>query len=190
MKKSIVCVLFLIVLQVHAQEFHFIPKIGINLANISHSAGNMKAGLNLGVAGELMILDGFAVESGVYYSMQGTKTGVAGIKYTDKIDYLNIPVYAKLYMYDGLHIFIGPQFGFNVREKVTGSVSASDSSITLPLDVIKTFDCSLGFGLGYQFDLGLLVSANYNLGFTNLYKTDVNDKSKNGVLQVNVGWRF
>ena len=53
--------------------------------------------------------------------------------------------------------------------------------------------------MGYQFDMGLLISANYNFGLTNTVKAlgTINDvdfledvSSKNSVLQFNVGWRF
>jgi hypothetical protein len=53
--------------------------------------------------------------------------------------------------------------------------------------------------MGYQFDMGLLISANYNFGLTNTVKvlSAINDvdfledvSSKNSVLQFNVGWRF
>ena len=46
--KKIACLLLLFVaFQVSAQEFHFIPKIGLNFANMTNSDGSMKPGLNL-----------------------------------------------------------------------------------------------------------------------------------------------
>ena len=37
---------------------------------------------------------------------------------TYDMDYLNIPIYAKYYVYDGFYLFAGPQFGFNVQSSV------------------------------------------------------------------------
>lgn len=56
MKKSLLLLLLFVAFQVSAQEFHFIPKIGLNMANMTNSDGaSMKAGLNIGVSGEVKI---------------------------------------------------------------------------------------------------------------------------------------
>lgn len=73
MKKIAFLLLLFVAFQASAQEFHFIPKVGLNFANMTNSDGNMKAGLNIGVAGEFMMTNNFAIEPGVYYSMQGCK---------------------------------------------------------------------------------------------------------------------
>lgn len=58
--------------QADAQEFHFIPRIGLNLANTyPESFADMRPGLNIGVAEEIRFSKLFALEPGVYYSMQG-----------------------------------------------------------------------------------------------------------------------
>lgn len=112
----------------------------------------------------------------------------------------NIPIYAKAYLYNGFYAFAGPQFGFLARSKASASYNGTDISVNSK-DAFKTFDFALGIGVGYQFDLGLLVSMNYNIGFTNtLSDGDITlngnsmnwdgEKSRNGVLQINLGWRF
>ena len=53
--KKLVLLLFvaLISIQISAQEFHFIPRIGFNLANTyPESFADMRPGVNVGVAGE------------------------------------------------------------------------------------------------------------------------------------------
>lgn len=110
------------------------------------------------------------------------------------------PIYAKAYLYNGFYAFAGPQFGFLARSKASASYNGTDISVNSK-DAFKTFDFALGIGVGYQFDLGLLVSMNYNIGFTNtLSDGDITlngnsmnwdgEKSRNGVLQINLGWRF
>ena len=42
-----------------------------------------------------------------------------------KADYLNIPIYAKFYLYRGFHLFAGPQVGFNVRAKASNYIFVS-----------------------------------------------------------------
>lgn len=106
--KKIACLLLLFVtFQVSAQEFHFIPKIGLNFANMTNSDGSMKPGLNIGVAGEVMMTNNFAIEPGIFYSMQGAKGKGESSGLKIKNDYLNIPVLFKGYVYEGFNLFAG-----------------------------------------------------------------------------------
>lgn len=198
MKKSLLLLLF-VAFQVSAQEFHFIPKIGLNMANITNSDGSMKPGLNIGVAGEVMMTERFAIEPGVFYSMQGTKDKESGTTMKIKNDYLNIPVLFKGYVYEGFNLFAGPQLGFKVSSKIKASQSGTSVSTSEGSDLFKTVDFSIVLGAGYQSPMGFLVSLNYNIGLTNtinkdkfssLLGTTVDETCRNGVLQLNVGWRF
>ena len=79
MKKIALLLLMFVAFQVSAQDFHFLPKIGLNLANMTNSDGSMKPGLNVGVAAEFPINPQFSIEPGIYYSMQGVKESEGGI---------------------------------------------------------------------------------------------------------------
>lgn len=200
MKKFMFLLLTIFAFQASAQEFHFIPRIGLNLAKAGWS---VRPGMNVGLAGEFMITPNFAIEPGVYYSMQGSRHKEDGVTGKMKLDYINIPIYAKAYLYEGFYAFLGPQFGFNVKAKTDDFLYS-----TLPTfqnnrasedikDFVHTFDFSLGVGLGYAFDMGLLISANYNIGLTHIFKQDEADANtvfdntyRNNVFQLNVGWRF
>ena len=208
--KKIACLLLLFVaFQVNAQEFHFIPKIGLNFANMTNMEGSMKPGLNIGVAGEVMMTDNFAIEPGVFYSMQGTKGDVGSSTVKYKNDYLNIPILFKGYVYEGCNLFAGPQLGFKVSSKLKASESGTSVSTDVASDWFKTFDFSIAIGAGHQSPMGLIFSLSYNIGLTNVLDkdniasfinktsgvsgisaSDLDGKSRNGVLQFNVGWRF
>lgn len=75
MKKIAILLAFLIAswIGAHAQEFHFIPRIGLNLSSLYpiENYRSMRAGLNIGVAEEIRFSRLFALEPGIYYSMQG-----------------------------------------------------------------------------------------------------------------------
>ena len=196
--------------QAAAQEFHFIPRIGLNLANTyPESFADMRPGLNIGVAEEIRFSKLFALEPGVYYSMQGyQQENAKGETARLKADYLNIPVYAKFYLYRGFHLFAGPQVGFNVRAKASNYIFVSaptpvhQSEYDFSGDKkeeIRNCDFSVLMGLGYTFDMGLVISANYNLGCTHFFKepeysfggsNHFRGKDHNGVIQFNLGWRF
>lgn len=203
MKKAIVCLIALLsISHLSAQEFTFIPKVGLNLANLVPYGADMRPGMNIGIAGEYRFSQRFAIEPGVYYSMQGYQYKDGKFTAKLKCDYLNIPVYVKAYMFKGFHVFAGPQLGINVssriKDMVVSSMPGREVRQTGDIkDNVNTFDFSLCAGAGYALDCGLMVSANYNIGLTNLYKNagGVSDMmydntSNNGVIQVNVGWRF
>lgn len=142
--------------------------------------------------------------------MQGTaqKHNMAGkyITATIKNDFINIPIYAKAYIYKGLNIFAGPQFGFKVRNKFTLDGGPKEHYGSIDLDnVFSSFDFAINVGAGYQFENGLFFSANYNIGLSDamkegdaIFETDNltleinpdNDKVRYGVFQANIGWRF
>ena len=196
--------------QADAQEFHSIPRIGLNLANTyPEGFADMRPGLNIGVAEEIRFSKLFALEPGVYYSMQGyQQENAKGETARLKADYLNIPVYAKFYLYRGFHLFAGPQVGFNVRAKASNYIFVSaptpvhQSEYDFSGDKkeeIRNCDLSVLMGLGYTFDMGLVISANYNLGCTHFFKepeysfggsNHFRGKDHNGVIQFNLGWRF
>lgn len=207
--KKLVLLLFvaLISIQISAQEFHFIPRIGFNLANTyPESFADMRPGVNVGVAGEIRFSKLFALEPGVYYSMQGYRYKYKGETSKLDIDYLNIPIYAKFYLYKGFHMFGGPQLGINVRAKGTnfkyslGYPPFETKNVSRNIkDDMSPCDLSFSMGAGYTFDMGLIVSVNYNLGCTYIFKESeyilggsnlFRGKDHNGVIQFNVGWRF
>ena len=73
------------------------------------------------------------------------------------------------------------------QKRITGSIREN----------VNKVDFSLGVGAGYLLDCGLVVSANYNIGLTNIFKdagglsdSMYDNTSNNGVIQINVGWYF
>ena len=213
MKKFLILLMAALTFQIgRAQEFHFTPKIGMSFANLTNANGKMAPGLNIGIAAEFPIFDDFAIEPGIYYSMQGSRSSgfvnigdmKVGGDATFDLDYLNIPIYAKYYVYDGFYLFAGPQFGVNVQSNL--DVDAMDFEGSEDIDIkdwVKVFDFSIGIGAGYQFDMGLNVSLNYNIGVTNTLDFDDFDLGgevgdfhwegenyRNSVLQIHLGWRF
>lgn len=192
-----------------AQELHFMPKIGFTLADISHLQTKVRSGANVGLGAEYLFPNEIAaVETGVYYAMQGAyiKGTVAGHYLTTflKNDYLNIPVLAKAYVYNGINVFVGPQFGFNVKDKITMEYGGKELGEVNTTDYVNNFDLAILLGVGYQFESGLFVNANYNFGLLAVFKEDnftisgenaahtITDglSTRNRVFQINAGWRF
>lgn len=196
-------------LKTTAQELHFMPKIGFTLADISHLQTKVRSGANVGLGAEYLFPNEIAaVETGVYYAMQGAyiKGTVAGHYLTTflKNDYLNIPVLAKAYVYNGINVFVGPQFSFNVKDKITMEYGGKELGKVNTTDFVENFDLAIMMGIGYQFESGLFVNANYNLGLLAVFKEDeftitgenaahtITDglSTRNRVFQISAGWRF
>ena len=196
-------------LKTTAQELHFMPKIGFTLADISHLQTKVRSGANVGLGAEYLFPNEIAaVETGVYYAMQGAyvKGTIAGRYLTSfmKNDYLNIPVLAKAYVYNGFNVFAGPQFGFNVKDKITMEYGGKELGEVNTTDYVNNFDLAILLGVGYQFESGLFVNANYNFGLLAVFKEDeftitgenaahtITDglSARNRVFQISAGWRF
>ncbi len=94
------------------------PKIGMNVASLTKCDGcDPRIGLAAGVEAEYQATDIFSVSAGLIYSMQGNKAKEEGVTLTTKLDYINIPILANVYVTKGLAVKLGVQPAFNVSDK-------------------------------------------------------------------------
>lgn len=175
----------------------------MNFATISDTEGSkMLTGFYVGAVAEIKFNDKFSVQPELMYSAQGVKSEISiqGFNFsgTQKLDYINIPILAKYYVYEGLSVEAGPQFGFLVKAKGTGdgvSTSVVSGNNSDNKDNFESFDFSIGAGLAYDLTNGFFVNARYNFGLTKVNKNRININShekdyNNGVIQVGVGYKF
>lgn len=166
------------------------PKIGINGANITDADNSdSRIGLVLGGEFEYRVSPIFSLSAGALYSMQGCKgtaedddgnTGDVSLK----LDYINVPILANVYVVKGLAIKLGIQPGFNVRHKASATVSGVNVTTNLP--GIKSVDFSIPIGVSYEFNR-FVIDGRYNFGVTKLI--DGAD-SKHSVFQFTFGYKF
>ena len=218
MKKLIIATVVLVMFAatVSAQETSFGVKGGLNLANISNMDnflgydGALKfkfmPAFYAGAFIEHKFSDLFAISPEFVYSMQGSKAnrseGGASLEVKVPVNYVNIPVLAKIYASEALSIDVGPQFGLLLsakgKVKLTLPGEYSDEGFDEEIDLkeeCNTFD--IGIGIGATYNIGkFLIQGRYNLGFTDIIKFEGDSKPsdwkalKNNVLQVGVGVRF
>jgi hypothetical protein len=125
------------------------PKIGMNVASLTKSDGaDPRIGLAAGVEAEYQATDIFSISAGLIYSMQGNKYEEKGITSTQKLDYINIPILANVYVTKGLAVKLGIQPAFNVSDKV--KVSGGSTSIIKDNTDAESFDFSIPVGLSYE----------------------------------------
>lgn len=166
------------------------PKIGINGANITDADNSdSRIGLVLGGEFEYRVSPIFNLSAGALYSMQGCKgtaededgnTGDVSLK----LDYINVPILANVYVVKGLAIKLGIQPGFNVRHKASATVSGVNVTTNLP--GVKSVDFSIPIGVSYEFNR-FVIDGRYNFGVTKLI--DGAD-SKHSVFQFTFGYKF
>lgn len=161
------------------------PKIGMNVASLTKCDGcDPRIGLAAGVEAEYLATDIFSVSAGLIYSMQGNKAKEEGVTLTTKLDYINIPILANVYVTKGLAVKLGVQPAFNVSDKQ--KLSGGKASVEAEDVGAESFDFSIPVGLSYEYN-NVVFDARYNFGVTNI--ADGGD-SKNSVFQFTLGYKF
>ena len=161
------------------------PKIGMNFATLTKADDSeSRIGLVAGAELEYQISDIFSISGGALYSQQGCEWSEGGGTLTSKLDYINIPLLANVYVVKNLAVKVGLQPAFNVNSKQ--KASKGDASAQEALDGTKTFDCSIPVGLSYEYK-NIVIDGRYNFGLTKINK---HADSKNSVFQITLGYKF
>ena len=198
--------------QAHAQKFGF--KGGYNYSSLNGEVAkdNTLKGLNgfyVGALMELPIGDVLALQPEIIYSRQGAAweyeydalfLGKGVLKSDLRLDYLNIPVMAKVNL-GPLFLQGGVQFGFLVNKpKVDSYIANVYLRNLLDKDSYNSFDFGVGAGLGVKLNQHFFVETRYTYSLTNVF--DPNDKHfksslisdgdnfKNSVFSIGLGMKF
>lgn len=166
-------------------SFNLQPKIGVSIANLTDMKdSDPRVGLVAGVEGEYQVSDIFSISAGVLYSMQGAKANIGNlIDATNRLDYINVPIMANVYVVKGLAVKLGVQPGFNVSNKLkVNNLDAFDN----PFAKAQSVDFSIPVGVSYEYS-NFQLDARYNLGLTKVFE---NGKDKNSVFQITLGYKF
>ena len=213
-------------------EFSIKPLAGINVSDISvddEADYNVKVGFTGGVEAEVGVTPWLGVSLGAMYSQQGAKYEESIIWADEdqkgqpieimetldgkiKADYINLPLLANFYVYKGLALKAGVQFGFLVNDKVTytsemhtrlqqgnGIIWLDQSEASLgkydgktvgsKTDVCKSFDFGIPVGLSYEYK-NITLDARYYFGLTDMDDTFNAEASHNRCLSITLGYKF
>jgi len=184
MKRIIISALMVLAIQgAFSQTTHFGIKGGVNFANVRDDAADKNAdnkiGFNLGALAHIHVSRHFAVQPEIVYSTQGAK-------YSDdklKLNYINIPVLAQYMFGDGFRLQTGPQLG------ILTSSSYKAGSTEIDVNNLNNVDLSWSFGGGYIGHRGLGIDVRYNLGLTDITKSNTTDLL-NRVWQIGLFYQF
>ena len=163
------------------------PKVGLNIANVTDADdADARIGLAAGAEFEYGVTDMIGVSAGLVYSMQGYKFSEGNVDTTVKLDYLNVPILANVYVAPGLAVKLGVQPGFKLSSKVKMEGSGISIEGESDDDGVKGFDLANPVGVSYQYQ-NVVLDARYNWGVTKVFD-DVD--SKNSVFQITLGYKF
>ncbi|WP_424494061.1 porin family protein [Salinimicrobium sp. GXAS 041] len=200
MKKSILFLAMIVFSTsiVSAQEFvRFGAKGGVNFTNMTSDGfeeNNSRTGFHLGLLAEVPLSERFAIQPEVLYSTQGTEaeSNFMGDNYTGEynLDYIQVPVLTKLYVFEGLSIEAGPSFNFLVEEEISVDSDLGESSTDT--DFGSTFEFGGAVGVSFNFTDQFFASARYTRGFTDAFDSDNWDEDavNNNGFQLGVGIMF
>jgi len=143
-------------------------------------------GFHIGIYGESYIGKYFSIQPEILYSQQGYKIVDDNGTFTQKLDYLNIPLMLKLYPIKSIFIEAGPQIGFSIshKESVDAGFILNNSSEEFEPN---NLDWGINLGAGFKSDSGVSLGARYHLGKNDIYEEN---KPKNRVWQVYIGFDF
>ncbi|MGO4822251.1 MULTISPECIES: porin family protein [unclassified Flavobacterium] len=161
-------------------------KGGYNLAAVSFDGDGetgQRHGFHVGVYGESFLSDSFSIQPELMYSQQGYEITNGNGTFTQKLNYINLPVMLKAYPAKNFFLEAGPQIGLAISHKEEYDGLFSSTAEYDP----NSFDWGVNFGGGIKTDSGVSFGIRYHLGLGDLYE---DDKAQNRVWQFSVGFDF
>lgn len=140
----------------------------------------------------------FAIQPEVLYMRKGADIADVGISNTVKLDYIEVPLLAKVMIPTASpvlpYLFAGPQLSFKSACKAStteGATTTTASCDQAPFNTkVKSTDFGAAFGGGFNFDAGgavISLDARYTVGFTKLVDEATNNRVKNRAFSAMVG---
>ncbi len=199
MKKILLLLVVLLLTNVNAQDILLGVKGGLNLSQITSQKRNTRVAYHYGVMAEFKVEnERFTFQPEILYSAQGYTIRYKKTNHskTGKYDYIAIPIMFKYYLSDELNLQVGPQFSFNVKSEFGVDSNNGSTSLKMGERALKTFDFSIGAGVGYKFSNKFNLTIRYNLGATDIYRLSPQSQIqsqtliRNSVFQFSVGYYF
>ncbi|MCL6260738.1 PorT family protein [Aquiflexum sp. TKW24L] len=195
-KVSLIFALFLAFsLQLQAQDSDKKGGLGIRAGagffsfggeDASNNDYDNRIGYHVGLYNTFFLGSSIAIEPGVFYSIKGTQNeDFANSRAV--LNYVDIPVLLRLYVTDGLNIFLGPQVSFLTSSKFEGDLFGS--TVAFDTESVRSTDMGMLLGVGYNLPKGLNIQASYNYGLSPVFKNSNVDVYNRGY-QLSLGFTF
>lgn len=129
-----------------------------------------KAGFYVGGIANIQLSDHFSLQPNLLLAMKGGKVGEGNISTL----HIDVPV-NLLYTTNGFFIGAGPNFSYGL----SGKIDFDDEEVDLydqeeaGSSTLKRFEVGANCLMGYTFPSGLMLSASFTPGLTDVFKGDV-----------------
>jgi hypothetical protein len=172
------------------EKIQFGVKGGINLTNITSDFmidKESQTGFHIGVLAEIPFGNKFSLQPEILYSTYGSKgkmimLGGSPQPIEYNLDYIQVPVLAKIYLIKNLSLEIGPSFNFLINdEEIFNSLTIDD--------IGESFEFSGILGISYKTNSGFFGSFRHTNGFTNTLQDNSRDEKNYGFL-IGIGYMF
>lgn len=164
-------------------------KFGYNLAAVSfdgETETGQRHGFHAGFYGESFLAEVIALQVELLYSQQGYELRDNGGIFTQKLDYINMPLSLKIYPNDNFYLEAGPQAGLAINHKEEFDSNFSLFNTSQEFDP-QRFDWGVNFGAGFKTDSGVSLGVRYHLGMGDIYDEG---NPQNRVWQFSLGFDF
>lgn len=197
MKKRILTItlIFCTLLSIKAQDENHTNKTvggikaGYNLAAVSFDGDGetgQRHAFHIGLYGESYINESLSAQIEFLYSQQGYEIKDNGGTFTQKLDYINMPLMFKAYPTNSFYLEVGPQIGLAISHKETYDAGFNLFDTSQEFDP-NNFDYGVNFGGGFKFDSNVSLGVRYHLGLGDVYDEG---KPQNRVWQFSIGFDF
>ena len=166
-------------------------KGGVNFATVTGEdidSPDARTSFHVGGLVEVPVSDMFSVQAEAMYSGKGFDfdyEGSDGDKAELQLDYIDVPILAKIYLTEGFSVEAGPQFSFLVNEELDYNPNSDSGDIVL--DEAQSIDVGLAGGLTFQTEMGIFATGRYTYGLSDVYKdADIH----NSTFQIGIGYKF
>lgn len=201
MKKFLIIAFFYLlpVNEILAQEnILFGLKGGASLSNFNREQPKniTRTGYYFGAFAEIPLSERFSLLPEILYATQGAETespSFEGTIYNDyELNYLQVPVLIKMYVYKGLAIEAGPSFNFLVDENLTGRSAMFPDGYTNTENLGRRFEFGAALGVSYNLPGHFMVNSRFIHGLTDVFIEDYKylGSTYNYGFQLGIGYLF
>lgn len=203
MKKIFLFAASALMIQSASAQLSIAPEVGFQMTNVKlKSMGTdvdtkLKPGFRAGVNLDLGITEHLHLQPGLFYSGNGAKQDLLGVKSTMSVNYLQIPVMLNYMTGEAgdnrFFVGIGPYLGY----AFSGKWKSGSTKIDLEIgsdeakDDIKALDFGANVNVGYMLSNGFYARAFYSMGLSNIATGGDSDNSmKNSGFGIALGYNL
>jgi hypothetical protein len=168
-------------------------KAGVNFANVSFAGDDVpsssRIGLLAGAFATVPLTGWLSVQPEAIYTVKGASIDIFDIESDYIVDYLEVPVLARVPIQRRVYLAVGPSIAFRIRARNRTSFGGSTEEVNIADDV-ESLDIGVVGAAGLEMGRWVF-DGRYTHGFSDTdADTSDNVKIRNRVFSVSAGFRF